>query len=95
MEDHFEEPPEDLFDMDYQFYRYLKKVGLPPWQIPKGQYGELKRAFFGAMGQMLMLVSFDMPKLSEEEAAEKTILMTQQISEFWKGEAEKHTRVNN
>jgi hypothetical protein len=95
MDSDFLQSEPDKFNLDYQFFLYLKRIGLHWEDIPKGQYGELKRAFFGALGQMLMLVSMDMSKLSDEEASKKTVWMTEQISEFWKEEVQKHSRVNN
>lgn len=89
-----EEMP-DPFDLNFQFYLYLKKLGLDPRTIPFGQYGEIKRAFYGGVGQMLMIIAMKLSELSDDDANERTLYLTQQITEFWKTEIEKSTQQQN
>lgn len=85
----------DKFDLNFQFYLYLHKLKLDPRTLPAGQYGEIKRAFYAGVGQMMMLMAMDMADLSDQEANEKTLYLTKQITEFWKAEVERGFSVQN
>lgn len=79
----------DKFDLDYQFFLYLKKFGVHPKDIPAGQYGSWKRCFYAGLGQMLMLVSMELSTMSPFETQKQTKRMVDQITAFWKGDADR------
>ncbi|HET6558083.1 MAG TPA: hypothetical protein VFG54_12260 [Prolixibacteraceae bacterium] len=71
------------FDLNYQYQLYLDRVKLKESQMAPVQRTELKRAFFGACGQMLMLLRDDIGKLEEDEAIKELDGMINQVSDFW------------
>lgn len=81
--------PPNKFDLDYQFFLYLKKMGIHPKDIPVGQYGSWKRAFYAGVGQMLMLVTMELSTMSPYETNKQTRYMADQITDFWKGDADR------
>jgi hypothetical protein len=91
----FDETAEDPFNLDYQFFMYLKRYGVHWEDLPPIQFREMKRAFYGAMGQMLMLYMNDIPQMPEKESTPKILWMRQQIFDFWKEELEKYQTQQN
>jgi hypothetical protein len=89
-----EEMP-DKFDLDYQFFLYLKKYGVHWEDLPPIQLREMKRSFYAAMGQMLMIYMQDIPQMSVEESTKKILWMRQQVIDFWQGETEKYQAQQN
>lgn len=89
------ENQEDPFDLNYQFFLYLQKLGIHPKDLPVGQYGSIKRSFYAGLGQMMMLVSMNLSVLTPDAASERTLYLTEQITAFWKEESQRHTSVNN
>jgi hypothetical protein len=70
--------------VEYQWQMYLRRIGLWPEEIMMpDQRKQLKRAFFGAWGQFLMMLKHDMP---EEEQLIHDLLdqQTEEVGEFWK-----------
>jgi hypothetical protein len=86
---------ESPFNLDYQFYLYLKNAGIDPREMEFGRYGDLKRTFYGALGQMMGLYMNNIPKLPQEEAMVEIMWMKDQITKFWEGEVERHFAVKN
>ena len=75
---------ENLFDLEYQYQLYLKRVALPESKMHPQQKIETKRAFFGACGQMLMMLRDDLPKLSGEGGYNVLEGMIIQVENFFK-----------
>lgn len=71
------------FNVENQFYLYLKRVKLDPNKIPATQLKETKRAFFGAVGQFLLLLRDDLTGIPEEQAIEALDAMFSQVLDFW------------
>jgi len=71
------------FDMDFQWKLYLSRVGLKEEKLPETQRIELKRAFMGACGQVLMIFSNDIGRLPDENVIEAVQSMIAQVNEFW------------
>jgi hypothetical protein len=90
-----EESEGDKFDLNYQFFVYLKQYGLHWEDLPPIQFREMKRAYYGAMGQMLMLYMNDIPQISAEESTKKILWMRQQVIDFWRVELEKYQTQQN
>ena len=70
------------YNLDAQFAFYLKKVNLDPKAISQTQLVETKRAFFGACGQMLMLMG-NLGTMSENDAYDTTHDLLEQVGKFW------------
>lgn len=71
------------FDLHHQYQLYLKRVQLNEKTMSPIQRKEIKRAFFGACGQLLILLRDDVGELEENEAVETLDDMTQQVADFW------------
>lgn len=78
-----------LFDLEHQYQLYLELVSLVESNMSKHQKTETKRAFFGACGQMLMLLRDDLSKLSEDNAIKTLEQMTTQVGNFFMAETHK------
>nr|WP_028666314.1 hypothetical protein [Runella zeae] len=62
---------------------YLERVGLNIKTMHPIQLQETRRAFYGAAGQMLILLRDDLSELPEEEAISKLDSMIIQVEAFW------------
>jgi hypothetical protein len=84
----------DPFNLDEQFEFYLKLVEFPVdyWaERDPLRMTEIKRAFMGAWGQFLTVLSEQIPQLDEDVIDSKLLSMRQQIINFWQQE---HNRQN-
>jgi hypothetical protein len=71
------------FNIEFQYQAYLKRVGLKEVNMHPIQRQETKRAFMGAVGQMLVLLRDDLSELEEDVAVMHLENMTQQVGYFW------------
>lgn len=71
------------FNLEHQYQLYLERVGLKESQMPPIQRKELKRAFMGACGQMLILLRDEVGELDENEALEVYKDLLEQVGKFW------------
>jgi len=71
------------FKLEHQYQLYLERVGLKEFQMPLIQRKELKRAFMGACGQILIMLRDDVGKLEENEAIDTLDNLINQVSDFW------------
>ena len=53
----------EAFKLAYQWKLYLQQMGLEEEAMPAAQLRETKRAFYGACGQMLLLLRDGLPPL--------------------------------
>lgn len=81
------------FDLETQFQNYLDKMGLKVTEMPLEQHQETKRAFFGAWGQFLVLLSNDVPELEEDEAVDQLKKMNEEVRRFWLLESHRHDKM--
>lgn len=80
----------DPFDLDYQYRLYLQRVGMAESIMMPIQAQETKRAFFGAAGQMLDLLTNGCDSLTESEAIPKLGGLFDQVEHFWMQEVNQH-----
>lgn len=75
------------YNLNSQFEIYLTRVGLDKAKMHPNQLVEIKRAFMGAAGQLLVLFRDDIGSIPSEELAVLTMesLFTQ-VAEFWSKE---------
>ena len=73
----------NLFNIDHQWNLYLERVGLKGQRIGIEQYRELKRAFFGATGQLLMLMKNELAELDESAAVKTLESMINEVGDYW------------
>lgn len=71
------------FDLNFQWRLYLRRVGLKESQLQEDQLREMKRTFYGACGQVLMVFVNDLSNLSDEKGVEMLDSMVKQVGEFW------------
>lgn len=72
------------FDLNYQYKLYLQRVGLFENSMSPIQKQETKRAFFGACGQMLLMMRDDVGGIEDESAAVKVMEdLINQVGNFW------------
>ncbi len=79
------------FSLETQWKKYLKMVDLREEHMPSRQTVELKRAFFGACGQMLVLFRDGVGTIKDENEAIKVMEgIEKECAEFWFLETERH-----
>lgn len=71
------------FNLEEQYQMYLDLMGLDESQMPPIQQQETRRAFFGACGQMLRLMTEDIADLEEVDAVGTIINLKNQVSEYF------------
>lgn len=71
------------FDLNEQWKTYLQRVGLQEDKLHPVQLTETKRAFFGACGQLLILLRDDLSVFPEDTAVEIMQDMIRQVADFW------------
>ncbi len=76
----------EKFNIEHQFMLYLERVGLNALTMNPIQLQETRRAFYGAAGQMLILVRDDITELSEKVGRLALHSMITQVAVFWENE---------
>ena len=71
------------FDLEYQYQLYLKRVALKEDIMPENQKRQLRQAFMGACGQMLLLLRDDVVGLSETDAIKTMENMITQVGNYF------------
>jgi hypothetical protein len=86
--------PKD-FNLNHQWGLFLERCGISAILMPADQEREMKRAFFGACGQLLLVFRDELndyaDKKGEIEAAMVMQNMLDQVSDYWQKETDKHT----
>lgn len=75
--------PKDIFNLEHQYQLYLERVNLHEERMHPQQKVQLKEAFFGACGQLLVLFRDDIGALPEEEAIDKMQGLHDQCLQYW------------
>lgn len=76
----------EKFNIEHQFMLYLERVGLNIKTMHPIQLQETRRAFYGAAGQMLLLVRDDITELSDIVGGLAIHSMLTQVVVFWENE---------
>ena len=82
-------PDDPQFTLEYQWDVFLTRVDLKGKKMPAVQYRELKRAFMGACGEMLILFRDDLSKMDQDDAIQTFEQMIKECGEFWQAQ-QKH-----
>lgn len=77
------------FDLEYQYQLYLKRVGLTEAQMHPEQKKQLRQAFMGACGQIILLLRDEVGKLEEAEAIKVMQDMMNQVGTYFMKETKK------
>lgn len=75
--------PEE-FNLEHQFTLYLKRVKLDVHKMPTNQFLELRRAFMGGIGQLLVLLYRDgVAAYNKDDAQILVQNLWEQTGNFW------------
>lgn len=76
----------EKFDLEHQYREYLRLMKLDESKMHPVQKVETKRVFYGACGQILMLLQQDISELDEEKGVEVLQNMLEQCVHFFQKE---------
>lgn len=82
-------PNDIIFKMEHQFTLYLQRAGVSREKLPPIQLVEMRRAFYGGLGQMFFLISQDVVELPRKQVFQVYDSIVKQLGEFWDTEAMK------
>jgi hypothetical protein len=71
------------FSIEYQYQQYLAKTGLTEDTMHPQQKEQLRRTFYAASGQMLVLLRDDVTKLPERLSVVMLQSLLNQVSRFF------------
>ena len=77
-------------NLEWQWQQYLKRVKLNEKTMPGRQRVEMKRAFYGACGQMLVFFRDDLYALEDESIQIALMEISDQVMKFWTEEIKRH-----
>ena len=80
----------DKFNLEKQYLLYLSRMGLSEQRMHPQQKIQLKQAFMGACGQMLMLLRDDVGALEENEAVKVMEGMISEVGNFFISETKRN-----
>lgn len=83
-------PLSPKFDLEYQYQLYLQRVKLDEATMHIEQKIQVRQAFYGAVGQLLILQRDDIGALSEREAIGVFESLIAQVDQFWKKDIARH-----
>lgn len=86
--------PQPIFNLDYQYQQYLQRMKLNEATMFPEQKRQIKQTFYGACGQILMLLQEDIGALPDEEAVEALHRLIVQVDQFWIREGERYKARN-
>lgn len=73
----------EKFNLENQYLMYLNRVALKEHEMHPMQKIQVKQAFYGAMGQMLILMRDDIAPLKMSHAIKVLEGMLKQIGDYW------------
>jgi len=77
------------FNLEHQYQLYLKRMALSESTMHPQQKIQLRQTFFGASGQILILLRDELSKLEEEKAMETLQDLINQVGNFFLAETNK------
>lgn len=77
------------FNLEHQYQLYLQRMALSESRMHPQQKIQLRQTFFGASGQMLILLRDELSKLEEEKAMETLQDLINQVGNFFLSETNK------
>lgn len=76
----------DPFFLNNLWIHYLKLAGLTEAMLPETQCREMKKAFYGGMGELIVLMQEKVAVLGEEAGAKQMQDFMEQIDSFWQAQ---------
>lgn len=77
------------FNLEHQYQLYLQRMALSENAMHPQQKVQLRQTFFGATGQMLILLKDEVSKLEDKEATGIMQDLLNQVVDFFSDEAKK------
>ena len=77
------------FNLEHQYQLYLERMALSESTMHPQQKIQLRQTFFGASGQMLILLRDELSKLEEEKAMKTLQDLINQVGNFFLAETNK------
>lgn len=74
------------FNLEHQYQLYLQRMALSEKTMHPQQSIQLRQTFFGAAGQMLILLRDEISKLEEKEAVDTLQDLINQVANFFLAE---------
>lgn len=71
------------FDLETYYQLFLEKINLKESEMPIEQSMEIKRAFMGGAGSMLLIMRDILPQLREDDAEQFFNSLFTQVQAFW------------
>lgn len=85
-------PTDIIFKVEHQFTLYLQRCGVSRASLPADQYSEIRKAFYGAAGQIFFLMAQDIPTLPGGSYIPVLESIQDEIQRFWTDETERHKK---
>lgn len=79
-------PTDLIFKLEHQFTLYLQRCGVTRAELPPCELREMRRAFYGGLGQMFFLMTQDVMTMKAGFTAPMFDSFVSQIQEFWQKE---------
>lgn len=79
----------EQFNLEHQYSLYLQRVGVTEATLSASVNRELKRAFMGACGQILIMLRDDLTPLPEDQGVMIMDDLLNQVGSFWTEEMAK------
>ena len=79
----------DNFNLEYHYGLFLKRINLREENMHPEQKKQLKETFYGASGQMLLILRDEISKLEEDEAIAAFEDMMNQVQNFFLSQSNK------
>lgn len=77
------------FNLEHQYQLYLQRMALSESTMHPQQKIQLRQTFFGASGQMIILLRDELSKLEEDKAMETLQDLINQVGNFFLAETNK------
>ena len=71
------------FNLEHQYQLYLKRVALKEAEMHPEQKKQLRQAFMGACGQIILLLRDEVGKLEKDEAVKVMKNMIEQVGNYF------------
>lgn len=73
------------FSIENQYQLYLQRVKLSEADMHPEQRHQLRQAFYGSAGQMLVLLRDDLPELPKDKAVKQYVKMIDEVNNYFQG----------
>lgn len=79
------------FNIEQEFQKYCSRSKLDLDNCPTAQVIETRRAFYGAIGQLLFYLKNDLSEVSDDDGVAELESIWKQVATFWDRQAGKYS----